>query len=32
LFNSSISREEYLTFLWRHNYYTDWFPESRSGI
>jgi len=27
--NSSISLEEYL-ILWRNNYYTHWFPESRS--
>jgi len=29
--NSSISLEENL-ILWRNNYYTYWFPESRSGI
>jgi len=29
--NSSISLEEYL-ILWRNNYYTYWFPGSRSGI
>jgi len=29
--DSSISLEEYL-ILWRNNYCTYWFPESRSGI
>jgi len=29
--NSNISLEEPL-ILWRNNYYTYWFPESRSGI
>jgi len=29
--NSSISLEEYLQML-RNNYYTYWFPESRSSI
>jgi len=29
--NNSSSLEEYL-ISWRNNYYTYWFPESRSGV